>query len=280
MIARVVVCALCILKKHGGMLNFYLWLIVQIVLESLPVSSSGHLYLLEKIIEKNGLFLPDLLQDPIIYKKISFFIHAPMVVIIALFFVEQWWFLLKNFFSCYRQVLKLGIYVAVANSVTISMYGLWHIMVIPTSLFLPYGFIITGLALASLYWLPQCSQQTTFFTAFMVGLAQGCALLPGISRFAVTYVIGCWMGLSYKRAFEFSFAIQFPLIALASFYGLVTMPPLARALLFSWQSMFVMICASIGSYILLRWVHQKARNNTFQQFAWYMILPILLSLFI
>lgn len=280
MIARVVVCVLFILKKHGGMLNFYLWLIVQIVLESLPVSSSGHLYLLEKIIEKNGLFLPALLQDPITYKKISFFIHAPMVVIIALFFFEQWWFLFKNIFSCYRQVLKLGIYVAVANSATISMYGLWHVIRVPTSIFLPYGFIITALALASLYWVPERSQGATLFTAFIVGLVQGCALLPGISRLAVTYVVSRWLGLSYKRAFEFSFAIQFPLIALASFYGLVTMPPLARVLLFSWQSMFVMICASIGSYMLLKWGYQKARNNTFQQFAWYMILPILLSLFI
>jgi undecaprenyl-diphosphatase len=49
--------------------------------------------------------------------------------------------------------------------------------------------------------------------AVVVGVAQGCALLPGLSRSGLTIVSLLWMGVSAERAFELSFLVYLPVLA-------------------------------------------------------------------
>lgn len=48
--------------------------------------------------------------------------------------------------------------------------------------------------------------------AFLVGLAQGVAVLPGISRSGTTIAAAMWLGLSGPQAFRFSFLLSLPAI--------------------------------------------------------------------
>jgi len=50
-------------------------------------------------------------------------------------------------------------------------------------------------------------------TAVVVGLAQGCALVPGLSRSGLTIASLLWMGVSAERAFELSFLVSLPALA-------------------------------------------------------------------
>jgi undecaprenyl-diphosphatase len=52
--------------------------------------------------------------------------------------------------------------------------------------------------------------------ALFVGLAQGIAILPGISRSGFTIVSGLWGGMGRNSAAEFSFLLSVPTIAAAS----------------------------------------------------------------
>lgn len=259
------------------MLNFYLWIVVQIVLESLPVSSSGHICLLEKLLGSSAVNNTSVINAAL-YKKISYSLHAPTAVILVIFFRRQWWFLLRNFFSHPYLALRIGTAVALANVITIVLYGLQQTMPLVCHNFLPIGFAITLGLLSSLYWVPQQRNCRSFMAAAaMVGFAQGCALLPGISRFAATYVVGCWMGLSCKRSFEFSFAVQFPLIAGASVYGLVTLCPSVRQVLFSLPVLSTVVCAALVAYLLLLFCYTVAQQGAFYRFSWYILVPLLLS---
>jgi len=53
-------------------------------------------------------------------------------------------------------------------------------------------------------------------TAFLVGLGQGIAVFPGISRSGTTIVIGMLLGLSGKEAARYTFLLSVPTIILAS----------------------------------------------------------------
>ena len=77
------------------------------------------------------------------------------------------------------------------------------------------GFFITACSLLSLYWpLPEKILFLGYNAAF-IGLAQGISLLPGVSRLAVTYVTGAWIGLRPVRSLYFSLALELCLILAA-----------------------------------------------------------------
>jgi undecaprenyl-diphosphatase len=50
-------------------------------------------------------------------------------------------------------------------------------------------------------------------TAFLIGIAQAFALLPGISRSGTTIVAGCFLGLQRQSAATFSFLLAVPAIS-------------------------------------------------------------------
>jgi undecaprenyl-diphosphatase len=64
-------------------------------------------------------------------------------------------------------------------------------------------------------------QAIGFFTAFLIGLAQAFAILPGISRSGTTIVAGVLLGLKRQSAATFSFLLAIPAIAGASVLELV-----------------------------------------------------------
>ena len=55
--------------------------------------------------------------------------------------------------------------------------------------------------------------------AFLIGLAQAFALIPGTSRSGVTITAGRFLGLSPQAAARFSFLLAIPIIGAAGFYG-------------------------------------------------------------
>lgn len=50
----------------------------------------------------------------------------------------------------------------------------------------------------------------------LIGIVQGVAVLPGISRFGMTLCVGLWRGLSWYEALKFSFLLSLPTILAAN----------------------------------------------------------------
>lgn len=75
------------------------------------------------------------------------------------------------------------------------------------------GFIITSLVLLSTRYVRTRDAETpTVVAALLIGLAQGCAVLPGISRSGSTIAAALWLGVRPDRAFELSMLMSLPAI--------------------------------------------------------------------
>lgn len=75
------------------------------------------------------------------------------------------------------------------------------------------GFLITAIVLASTRWVkPGNEEWPTWVGALLIGIAQGVAVLPGVSRSAGTITMALWLGVRPDRAFELSMLISLPAV--------------------------------------------------------------------
>ncbi len=108
-------------------------------------------------------------------------------------------------------------FVAVATVPTaVVAFALWHRAEASFgSLFLIGAcFVVSAVVLAGTKMLPPPRRTGTpgWTGAMLVGLAQGTAVLPGISRPAVTIGALLWLGVGPERAFELSFLASVPAV--------------------------------------------------------------------
>ena len=256
----------------------YIWLALQIVLESFPVSSSGHMALFERILERFGYSFDKSLVacDVVVGDFLEHFVHGATIVVLAVFFFPRWFFLLKNFKRCYKIIFKIIGLAFVADCVTAAYYLLFHYVEKPSTT-LGVGFVMTALLLLILHCLPTQNKLKKFDirSALILGTFQGVALIPGISRFASTFVGARALGFRIHKALELSFLIQFPLIFAAFLNSMRVMIvcPEARAVL-NGNVFAVMAIAGVVAYYAFAWVVRKAERNELWQFGVYMIVPI------
>lgn len=273
--------------------NILLILFFQVVLESLPISSSGHVFLIVK-----NLFL-SISKD--FLKFFDHLIHGPTIFIIILFFWKEWYPLLKKLIyvspgkDSYKKLVglfcKIVGYVLLADFITGLFYLAFRVLLEKNALLtsnfcMLVGFIVTAVGLFSLKWLKDVSYKTlNIRKVFLLGVVQGVALLPGISRFASTYIVARWLRVSPRRALQFSFLIDLPLIVLAFFGGLTKMLVYPERfmeviLVFcSPVSWIVVMIATVLGYYALRLSVFLCYERKFWWFGIYMIFPILFLLY-
>jgi undecaprenyl-diphosphatase len=76
-----------------------------------------------------------------------------------------------------------------------------------------FGFLITALILISSLWArPGGASSPTLSAALLLGIAQGIAIAPGISRSGCTIVAALWFGMRAERAFELSMLMSVPAV--------------------------------------------------------------------
>ena len=75
------------------------------------------------------------------------------------------------------------------------------------------GFFMTAGVLISARWAPiGGATQPTLGQALLVGIVQGIAVLPGVSRSGSTIGVALWMGVRPDRAFELSMLLSLPAV--------------------------------------------------------------------
>jgi undecaprenyl-diphosphatase len=268
------------------MLYLYLIIFAQTVLESFPISSSGHVALITVLCQKyfGPLFLEYGLNQSI-FESWFYCLHAITALVLAIFFFPQWSFFIKNISRVWRMVARLVFLVGVTDVITCACYVIvrHYELSIPLSL----GFCITGIMLASLKFLrPSCISNNSKLAcrsfgvsdALILGAVQGVALMPGISRLATTFVVARWLGYSSQRAFELTWMIQWPLIFAASLLGFYQLHE-SHALtdFLSSSFIFVYLIAGVGAYVALYALQWCVDKDKVWWFAYYMIVPIVLA---
>jgi undecaprenyl pyrophosphate phosphatase UppP len=270
------------------MLFISFWIAAQIILEMLPISSSGHLWLLRTVFKHFYAFdveryfstrSKDLapsergIQKNIDIKTVYYFLHGFTLAVILLYFGTQWiGFVFHDATIDFKPLLWVG----VADSITAFFYFLLQkkTLNIPLSC----GFIITALCLFLTAW---CSgtlpiTEWNFMEAVILGLAQSVALLPGISRLALSVAVACWLGFSLIDTLSLSWMIQAPLMGAAcakSSYELLKTCNYQQLL--NLRMGLVMLISSGISWYALRLVVYTVQENMLYLFGWYMFVPLI-----
>jgi undecaprenyl-diphosphatase len=123
-------------------------------------------------------------------------------------------------------------------------------------------------------------EKISYKQAFLIGLFQTLAIVPGISRSAATIMGGLSLGLSRRNIVEFSFLLALPTMAAATFLDLYQEPPqLQGDELNAW--IVGLIVAFITAVFSIRFLLRFIQKNNFSAFGWYRIgigLIIILTL--
>ncbi len=247
--------------------------IVQGITEWLPISSSGHLVLFEHLLNYEGGLLFEVALHFGTLMAVFVYFGGDIVDIIRE--------LLYGRFKSENGRLGLLIGVASIPAAVIGFLFLELFESIFRNLMInAIGFAITGLFLiiASLSFEKKEKKIPSYLDAFLIGIAQMIAIIPGISRAGATISSGLLLGLDAKSAAKFSFLMAIPVIFGANILviGKETLPPeLIWGTLVSFVIGLLMIHLMI-KYILasrknLRWFGIYALFLAFGIFA-YLIL--------
>lgn len=169
--------------------------LIQGITEFLPVSSSGHLVIFKFLM---GVASPGAATE------IALHVATAMAVIIVLFRD------LKALLNWrYLGLLVLGLAPA-------AIIGLVFKDMIESSFDnpIPVGFflVLTGSLLLITRWVKPKAVPLNWWRALIIGLAQVCALLPGISRSGTTIAVALLLGIEPEEAFRFSFFMLLPAV--------------------------------------------------------------------
>lgn len=192
--------------------------ILQGVTEFLPVSSSGHLVLAQGLLNRD-------LEQGITFEIV---VHFGSLFSILIYFRKRILEILQNMagylvdFQNYGQNWKNNYEVRISVYILLSMVpaGIVGFTLKDSieGLFSSPGLVsvmllVTGGILYTNKFLDEGDSNVTPSKAFLVGLAQAFAMLPGISRSGTTITIGNMLGIKRDRIAEFSFLMLIPVLA-------------------------------------------------------------------
>ncbi len=190
------------------MIRYALLGLVQGVTEFLPVSSSGHLVLAERLL---GLDPPGVLLESML--------HWGTLAAVFLVFRHDVWALLKSLRGIGRIEQRKDVGFLLAGTVPIVVVGLLFRSAIESAftslLSVGIGLLITAAVLMTGHWLRRRLRHKAFGfpQAVGIGLAQAASVFPGISRSGLTLSAGMASGLSPEEAVRFSFLLAMPALA-------------------------------------------------------------------
>ena len=181
--------------------------VVEGLTEFLPVSSTGHMILTEGIL---GMQSTDFIQ--------AFIINIQFGAILSV--VVLYW---KRFFQSLTFYYKL--FVAFLPAAFFGLLLNKYIDQLLESVYVvAIMLILGGIVLVFVdKWFknPSKNQEVTYKKAFIIGLYQVLAMIPGTSRSAATIIGGMTQKLTKKTAAEFSFFLAVPTMFAASGYKLL-----------------------------------------------------------
>ncbi|MDZ7703915.1 MAG: undecaprenyl-diphosphate phosphatase [Trueperaceae bacterium] len=245
--------------------------VIQGLTEFLPISSSGHLVL----VSYHFNLLPEDEALPL-YIGIATNTGTLLAVLVAL--RRDVWDALSGFFVGLRQrearasqgwLMALLVIVGSVPTVLIGL-GLREVFeVLNRPLYVSFALAATGVVM----WFTPTSgpkkqaSDLSFRDAFIGGIAQGIAVVPGVSRSGITIATMLWRGASNDLAPRFSFLMYLVVSFGVSIIGIEEV----RASEIEVFPLVVMVLTSfVTGYVALIWMFAILRKGRFRWFAPYL----------
>ena len=236
--------------------------VVQGLTEWLPISSTGHLRLFENFFR---------LKVPILFDVI---LHAGTLVVVLIFFRKDLREILSKPHGNMRFGEKNVISLIIVGTIPTIIIGLIFGSAIEdtfqTSLPIGMAFLLCGVLLYLSKIRREKMQGLTFLTSFLIGVAQGVAIIPGISRSGFTIATALLLGIKQEQAFKFSFLLSIPTLLGAMGYTIVMEVGELSASGIGWVEMLSGVAvAIISGYFALKLLWRTIAQRKFHLFAFY-----------
>lgn len=241
--------------------------IVQGLAEFLPISSSGHIIVAEKLL---GLLGYEGSANPLAF---SVMLHMGTLLAVAAIFFRDWVDMILH--PVKNRTLLLLVVASLPALVLVVLLG-DRIDSLFEGWFLGIAFLITALFLVLIEVYGRWNAGRTkksevgIPAALTMGVFQGIALLPGVSRSGSTLLGGVLSGLNRKTAAKFSFMMSAPAI-LGGFLseGKKALEMDALPAMFSLESLIGMVFAAIFGFLAIRYMLSLIERISFYKFALY-----------
>lgn len=266
--------------------------LVQGVTEFLPVSSSGHLAVFKKIFKVN--------LDSGLYYDVM--LHLGTLIAIIIVFHEDVWHMIQEFFQIIGTVFanllvffkrKKGntryTYIKVINSNYKKLVVMILISTLITGIIGIVGSDFVEMASDKLWFVgimffgtagvlfladrnadnKKQIKNAKYTDAYFIGLAQGLATLPGLSRSGATISAGMGMGFNKKLAVKYSFLMSIPAILGAVILELKELKGEAFGSANLPGYILGTVIACVSGYFCIKYMLKLIRKKNYRGFTYY-----------
>ncbi|MCL1996618.1 MAG: undecaprenyl-diphosphate phosphatase [Defluviitaleaceae bacterium] len=236
--------------------------VLQGIAEFIPISSSGHLLLLQQIfgIEEN-LF------------TFTIVVHVGTLIPVLVIYFNRVKSLIRNPFQKMTLLLILGI----LPTVVVTLLFRDFIDRLFTGEFLAIGFLVTAVLLFVIDRSQSGRKKVrdiSYFDAVFVGIIQAVAIAPGVSRSGSTIFGGVVRGFDKKSAANFSFLLSIPAIIGATMLEIFSIATgeTATEFLLSTPVIVGFFSSMIAGYLAIKAMLKLIVVSKLKYFAYYLIV--------
>ena len=251
--------------------------IVEGITEFLPVSSTGHLTIVQKLFGMQ-------LDDPSL-AAFTVIIQIGAIIAAIIYFWQDIWRVLTAWWKGLWQTserkkfdYKYG-WAIIIGSVPIAVVGLLFHDKIETVLrslwFVAFGLIgwsvVMWLADRAGQKASRQENQTTWKDTLIIGTTQCLSLIPGSSRSGATISAGLFRGFDRVTATKLSFFLGIPALVAAGVMQIVTQYQYISDGVGWGNTLLAGIVSLIIGYISIAWLLKFVSSNNFSAFIWYRV---------
>ena len=254
--------------------------LVEGLTEFIPVSSTGHLLLTQKLLG---------LTDPRWASFVVLIQLGAILAVVALYFARLWKVLIGLPTDPKARHFAISVLIAFLPSVLVGLLlydfitevlfdveGSTAITVICVSL------IVGGFGLLALErFAPQPTEADAMSLSWKrslgVGLFQCLSVIPGVSRSGATIAGGLCLGLDKRAAAEFSFFLAIPTMVAASSWDIIQSGASINAD-FAWIIALGFLVSFVSGWIVVKAMVDFVARHGFAPFAWWRIAVGLIGL--
>lgn len=242
--------------------------VIQGLTEFLPVSSSGHLELGKAILGESKMPAEGLMFTVVVHfatalSTVLVFRKDVAEILVGLFkfkWNEETQFAVKIFLS----MIPAGIVGLAFEKQLETLFG-------GSVVFVGFMLILTAVLLFFADKARNTNQPVTFSKAFLIGIAQAIAILPGISRSGATISASVILGVDKSKAARFSFLMVVPLIL-----GKIAKDIMDGAISMETEGIGYLaagfLAAFISGVIACTWMVQLVRKSKLSYFSIYCLI--------
>ena len=237
--------------------------IIQGLTEWLPVSSTAHLKIVQHLMNLEATPLLDVT------------LHLGTLIVVVFYFRKDIKDILEalvhlDFKSEQGQLIPLIIVATIPTGIIGVLYAEFLEKTFQTLLIIGITFLIGATYLYTSRIGKENVSTIPLSIAFIMGIAQGLASFPGLSRSGVTISTALLLGLKRDKAFKFSFLLSIPaIIGDVAFEAYHSRGQFAVQNIGPAELLVGIVLAAVAGYVAIRLVSNLVRSKRFHYFAFY-----------